>query len=604
MLSFREFLLEYLTDQQRAKYSKFVMSPAARQATDHFFGKGNDHVREDLKGFDGDKSEVHVKVERHLGQQLDKQSYVKGLAKDKHGREVKIGRMIKDEKLRNEFANDGTRQGMKSSDGHYVTVVRGTEVAGQTNSAPDATHPKGHSWKDQSCKNVVDGSNKHYLEHEITHGTVVVRVHDNNHQEIYRATLQPHHNDEGHSMYSVDSEYGVKHPSFTAHAHDVADRLSGEHKGGSPLYMKHSAVYNDSGILQTVHTRLSHKQLDKVFSGRDDNSYAAAIKLAEHPHASKDVLDRAISHHSEHVRLAAIHHPNADQSHVNAAIKDKDSTVRLAGLTHPKADPKHIEGAFHAPETSDLMKTALANHPGSPHSVIHAALHHENATVRTAAAANISATPEHLDTAIKDGTTRVRFQAVKNRAATKRHFDQGIVDKSPDVREGVLLNRNSGVEHVEKGVKDKDDRVREAAAAHPQATEKHLTKLIADKSDQVREAAVRNPNATTKHIGTALNDSSLYVRMAAMKHPKATEQHIHQGLDDPREEVRQLAAGHVNATKSTLDKALNDRELHVAKAALYHPKMTADDLEHISTTHHNADVRREARYLAWTHDAQ
>ncbi|NDG33379.1 hypothetical protein EB118_25395, partial [bacterium] len=183
-------LYEYLTDVQQKKYSKVKMTPEARSSTDHFFGVGNDHVREDIKGQDEEnKSEVHKKVENHIGSPIDVDSYKKGIAKDKYGRDVKIGRVIKDEKLRNEFARDSTRAGVKSSHGHYCTVVRGTEVAGQTNSAPNAEHPKGHSWGDESCKNVDDGSNAQYLKHEIKHGTVVVRVHDHSNKEIYRATL-------------------------------------------------------------------------------------------------------------------------------------------------------------------------------------------------------------------------------------------------------------------------------------------------------------------------------------------------------------------------------------------------------------------------------
>lgn len=51
MLRFKQFLKEYLTDEQREAYSDIKnakMTPGAREATDDFFGVGNDHVRRSL----------------------------------------------------------------------------------------------------------------------------------------------------------------------------------------------------------------------------------------------------------------------------------------------------------------------------------------------------------------------------------------------------------------------------------------------------------------------------------------------------------------------------------------------------------------------------
>jgi len=42
MLQFKEFLKEYLTDEQRKKYVDVKMTDKARKDTDHFFGKDNE----------------------------------------------------------------------------------------------------------------------------------------------------------------------------------------------------------------------------------------------------------------------------------------------------------------------------------------------------------------------------------------------------------------------------------------------------------------------------------------------------------------------------------------------------------------------------------
>ena len=246
MKNFKSFLTEYLTDEQRARYADVQVKPEARAATDHFFGAGNDHVREDVIGLEPEKSEVHRAVERHLGKEISHEDYTNNTIPSHSGRPIRLARLIRDENLRNQFANDRIRVGSRKSSGHYMTIVRGTEVAGQTNSAPDALHPNGHSWGNQSCKNVDNGINRHYLDKEIHEGTVLVRAHDQTGQEIYRATLQPHTNSVGRYAYAVDSEYGLKHPSFTAHAHDVAQRLSGNPDPDRPIHHKNKNVYDDN----------------------------------------------------------------------------------------------------------------------------------------------------------------------------------------------------------------------------------------------------------------------------------------------------------------------------------------------------------------------
>lgn len=151
MISFRSFLIEYLTDVQRQHFSQYKMSDKARADTDHFFGAGNDKVTGDLDHMT-DKSEIHRKIEKHLGKEISHDDYRAGLTTDNYGRDVKIGRAIKDDKLRAEYAKDPTREGARASSQYTTSTVRGVEVAGQTNPSRNKQHPNGHSWKDLSAK--------------------------------------------------------------------------------------------------------------------------------------------------------------------------------------------------------------------------------------------------------------------------------------------------------------------------------------------------------------------------------------------------------------------------------------------------------------------
>jgi t-SNARE complex subunit (syntaxin) len=415
MHTFKSFtLLEYLTDKQRVTYSKIEMTPKARADTDHFFGVNNDSVREEIKNYDHDKSEIHKKVEGHLGTQISSDEYKSGIIKDKYNRPVKLGRAIKDEKLRNEFASDNTRALSKQQTKPHITVVRGAEVAGQTNPEPNKEHPSGHSWKDISCKNITSGVNKKYLEHEVRHGTVLVRAHDGDGKEIYRATLQPYHNDKGHSAYHVNGEYGIKHPSFSEHANDVAKRLSGEHKGGSLMYSIHRQVY-------------------------DDNNKGAIL----HPNASEKDISKALDHENFEVRRVALTHPKVNTEHISKALKDKFFVVRNRAIAHPKATEQHITKALKQENESNSFS--------------------ENEAHRVYAISNPNVTEKHLDSALNDSSPYVRETAIKNPKATAKHISKALTDKDIDVRKQALAHPNVTQEHIEAGLKDSSAKVRKVA---------------------------------------------------------------------------------------------------------------------------------------------
>jgi 2-oxo-4-hydroxy-4-carboxy--5-ureidoimidazoline (OHCU) decarboxylase len=464
MITFKKFLIEYLTDEQRKRFAHVSMTDKARADTDHFFGKGNDIVHGEIStdaGHQFHKSEVHRAVERHLGREIHHDDYRRGLIKDKYGREVKIGRLIKDEKLRNAFASDSTREGSRKGNTFKTTTVRGIEVAGQTNSAPDPHHPKGHSWAQLSCKNIDTGKNKKFLEHEIRHGTVVHRVHDHTGQEIYRATLQPHHNEEGHVAYVVDSEYGIKSPAFTRSAHEVAKKLSCEYKPG--LFRKHPEVYSDNGIKYILHPKATHE----------------------------DIL-RELNDENFNVRTAAIYHPNVNDKHLHKALNDKYLIVRSAAASHPNANAEHLHKALN--DNHYYVRKAAASHPNANAEHLHRALYDEEISVREEAASHPNANAEHLHKALNDKNYNVRRAAIRNPNANAEHLHKALNDEHWIVREAAAKHRNANAEHLHKALNDYNTNVRAAAASNPNANAEHLHKALNDEDERVKKAAKENTN--------------------------------------------------------------------------------------------------------------
>jgi hypothetical protein len=541
MISFKQYLLEYLTDEQRSKYKNTKMTDKARSDTDHFFGKDNDIIHGEINDDEGhlhNKSEIHKAIERHLDKEISTDDYRKGLTNDKYGRPTKIGRLIKDPHLKDQFASDTTREGSKKGSTFKTSTVRGTEVAGQTNSAPDEKHPSGHSWGEQSCKNVDTGSNRHYLNDEIKHGTVVHRVHDQDGKEIYRATLQPHHNEEGHVAYNVESEYGIKHPAFTKSSHEVAKKLSGKDTSG--VFSKHEDVYDDNGQEHMLHPNATKEDIDKILDSRNKN---IRILVASHPNATKEHLNKALNDKSEYVREAAAGNSNATKEHLDKALNDVDKDVRVAAANNIHATKEHLDKA----------------------------LNDEDMDVRLSAIRNPNITKEHLDKALNDEHRYIRLTAAKNPNITKEHLDKALNDEDEYVRRAAVKNSNVTKDHLDKALNDKDDDVKEFAAKHPNATKENLDKALNDKDKWIRKAAVSNPNATKEHLNKALNDEDENVREAAAGNPNATKEHLNKALNDKSKWVREAAASNHHATKEHLDKALNDEYPSVREVAKNNP---------------------------------
>jgi predicted secreted Zn-dependent protease len=537
MISFKQYLLEYLTDEQRARYKHIKLTPEAKANTDHFFGTDTDIKHEPLLGNQMEKSEVHKKVEDHLGQTISHEDYRAGVASDKYGRKTKIGKLIKDQNLQKQFVNDNTRTAAKKKDAYSVSIVRGTEVAGQTNSVPNKEHPNGHSWGEESCKNVEDGVNKRYLEHEIRHGSTVVRVHDDSGKEVYRATLHPYHNDEGNTMYSVNSEYGLKHPKFTQHAHDVATRLSGEHKGGSLIYKIHPDVYDDRDIDAAIHpSRTTSQDLHNFI---DNGTQSQKIVTALHYGLNSDHIDKILNSDSGLLKKYAIKHPNVTSDHITKALNDSNPFVRKVAIQHPNATSEHITKALN---DSDLYVRATAiQHPNATSEHITKALNDSDPFVRTTAIKHSNATSEHITKALNDNNSVVRASAFKNHNATSEHITKALNDSDPDVRKVAIQHPKATSDHINKALNDIRWSVRASAIEHPNATSEHITKALNDSDPDVRATAIKHPNATSEHITKALNDTHWSVRASAIEHPKATSEHINKALNDSDWSVSKVA---------------------------------------------------------------
>ena len=588
MLKFKPFLLEYLTDEQRNRFSQYKMSDKARSDTDPFFGSGNDTVHGEIKN--DDKSEIHKQLENHLGQTVSHEDYRRGLTADKHGRDVKIGRLIKDNDLRTQFDKDPSRKSVTTN--FKTSTVRGTEVAGQTNPVPNEQHPRGHSWGNASCKNVENGINKHYLPHEIKHGTVVHFVHDHNGQEIYRATLHPHHNGNDDVAYAVDAEYGIKHPAFTADAHEVAKKLSGEYKPG--LFFKHPNVYDDSGVSSMLHPAMSAKHISKALT---DPNHVVRWQAINHPDATEEHLSKALADPHPTVRYKALTHPNMTTKLLDGVMKSGNADDRYQAARHNKTSPEALVKAANDPDMK--VRVAALSNGNMPRSHLDKVMADPNSTMHTIAIKNPNIDPKHIDNAIeklsRDYTND--YDVLENPALTHDHLSKLLNSNYNAVRRAALRHPNITPDHIHMALDHENPTTRYSAISSRKATPRNIDKALDDDSFDVRSEAAAHDNASSANISKAQNHPDPLIRQEALRNINIKPHHLIKALDDSDHWVRYTAAGHGKVTPAVIDHALDSKDDAIAKHAISSTTSsrvaTAENL-HKALGHTSEDVRWSA----------
>ena len=462
-MRFKHFLVlrEELNATQKARVSKWPRDQKAISATDHYFGKDNDDITSPLEGTQ-DKSEIHKKVEAHLGKQISIEDYKKNTTTDKHNRTTGVSKLIKDPKLLQDFNNDNTRQGNKYTGLSIHTTRSAHGVAGQTSS--------GQSWEDESCKNFENGCNRKYLEPEVKHGTVVTYLKDHTGKEIARATLHPHHNDEGHVAYALNSYYGIDHADFKDHIDKLSQDLSGPHKGGKITYKIHPGVYNDMNHETILHPEISETGLKTLQSKNPDNETIHRA-IFNHPNVTDKMLhdgiksddedmasiaigssssrlkrehiDTALSHSSPSVRNLAMRSGKVTKIQLHTALKDSHQRVREAAMLHPKIDKTHIGAVLADKTNTSAVKEIAVRHKYATEDHINQGLSDPDDHVKLAAIRNINVTPDNITNALKiprstsnnDTFLALHRAALKHPKANETHFKMGLNHQDAYVRE-------------------------------------------------------------------------------------------------------------------------------------------------------------------------
>lgn len=143
------------------------------------------------------------------------EDYITGIAVDLSGkRRMKIGKLLKDEELRNQFANDPQRAAFKND---YVCVISAHpyDVIGMST---------GRRWDDTSCMRLAQpgvrgGAFQSTVRHDVAEGTLVAYAISPNDKNINkphgRLLIKPFRDEHGNILFRVETTvYGTPVPGF------------------------------------------------------------------------------------------------------------------------------------------------------------------------------------------------------------------------------------------------------------------------------------------------------------------------------------------------------------------------------------------------------
>lgn len=557
MKTFLVFLKEELNDKQKKQVDKWAADAPHHSFADHVF---NDKSRSVNIPLQTEKPETQKKIEGHLLVNGFKvHDYNAGIAKDKHGRDVKIGKALVKTKapkdLVDQFAN--REKSTSNAEGHYIRISGHPHDVGAMST--------GQKW--DSCMNLDHGEFKLKVKNAIHEGThVAYLMHKDHKAPISRINLVPFQNENGHKILRPEgSTYGSD--NHEDKFRNSVRAWSEEHfpAQSKTLYEKSSKIYDDDGNTYVIS---NDKETADHFV-----SNPTKIKMASE---RDSVMNMIMKNHPGH-------HMTFFQKHADSILytNTKHDVLRenkeVAHYAYNKAMNGTKEEKRHYNE--EYMDTILTHHKDI------AEHHFEN---------NILPKIKRLKAKrSKSGILSLERQsdhnlyADSNSASTHKSIAKALLDHkvySDRIADNTLNHPSLHKElfpHLENAEKDKMlrktdlDDLKNIAANEHESTAMHLLEKK-DKAIHLDEV-LHHPKIAAMHINH--KDEDVRARIAAH------HQHLsHHFLNDESSYVQRQALRH----KKTVHSVLNAPEVskphldHIVKYFEYHPDIIKKAMTHPS----------------------
>lgn len=393
-----DLILEELSDSQKSKVDKWV-KPGRRtiDISSHVFPAGHERVTIPVQ----DPKDRSVPAPEHIANHLKEHGYevhdyLNGRAKDKHGREVKLGKALRQTKAPAEYIDhfnaDPKRNAARlHGDLHVVVSRHPYDVAGMSTN---------RGWT--SCMD-MDGCHdeQRHLKHDVHEGTHVaylVRKGDHNIENpVARIALKPHTSLDGtHTVLRPeDRTYGGAASSFGHTVNKWATENFPLNKGH--VYTKNTKIYDDAGDMDEgilMHPDADHKAiagelakhksaktgsiLGALYKNGDDDAKNHIMSLYNKDKAPHHRLMWSVAENgpAEHHHQMLDHWPAHEDVNVSLSYNSKHDDVheRIIRSTHSDDESKwhsfrkigdhtRVQDLAKNPKMHDLMQARKEFHP-------------------------------------------------------------------------------------------------------------------------------------------------------------------------------------------------------------------------------------------------
>ena len=276
-----EILLTEAIPLSKAKeYTSIKRNPSIQKLLDNIFNKlsnlpnakqsrRKDRVYIPFKN-SNQESSIEKEIENSLGNTgYSLKNYQKGIATDKYGRDIKLGRVLtklKKHDLLNKFNTDKSREGSNITSSYLAFSKHPYDIAGSSTD---------RGWT--SCMNIYSGSNSRYIQHDVKEGTIVcylVTLNDLNiTKPIARILIKPYINSKNMKdvLYVPENVYGTAPPQFKSQVSSIIDSVQGTKVGTFKL---HGQLYCDYEREITIHK----KEIKDILDGKKKASTKSLVE--------------------------------------------------------------------------------------------------------------------------------------------------------------------------------------------------------------------------------------------------------------------------------------------------------------------------------------
>lgn len=297
-------ITEELTDKQKKRVDSWKKTTSAVDISKHVIPPGQDRIILPLDHGLSNKIDAPDDIKTHLDKHgYSIHNYADGLAADKYGRHIKIGKALKQtgaDNLLTKYNTDPNRNGIHFLHNVHIIVSRHPyDVAGMSTN-------KG--WT--SCMDMDCGSETKYLHRDIKHGThtaYLVHAHDENiRMPMARINLKPFTSHDGtHTILRPEKLYGTASSLFDHTINKWVYNNFPLHD--DKIYSSHPSLYNDSNPV-TISKSLSNDFVKDIISNASKVLPSFHHKLSHPANITEDHLSHIAEHGTDEQRQMVLDH--------------------------------------------------------------------------------------------------------------------------------------------------------------------------------------------------------------------------------------------------------------------------------------------------------